>query len=96
MIMVYTVTKNNYVITDKKSKIDIDYVHDFLTNSYWSPGVKPQIVKKAMQGSLCFGIYNKDKQIGYARMITDKATFAYLADVFIEEKFRGRGLGKWL
>ena len=44
--MVYTVTKNNYVITDKKSKIDIDYVHDFLTNSYWSPGVKPQIVKK--------------------------------------------------
>ena len=49
-----------------------------------------------MQGSLCFGIYNKDKQIGYARMITDKATFAYLADVFIEEKFRGRGLGKWL
>ncbi len=94
--MVYTVTKNNYVITDKKSKIDIDYVHDFLTKSYWSPGVKPQIVKKAMQGSLCFGIYNKDKQIGYARMITDKATFAYLADVFIEEKFRGRGLGKWL
>jgi len=96
MIMVYTVTKNNYVITDKKSKIDIDYVHDFLTKSYWSPGVKLQIVKKAMQGSLCLGIYNKDKQIGYARMITDKATFAYLADVFIEEKFRGRGLGKWL
>ena len=94
--MVYTVTKNNYVITDKKSKIDIDYVHDFLTKSYWSPGVKLQIVKKAMQGSLCLGIYNKDKQIGYARMITDKATFAYLADVFIEEKFRGRGLGKWL
>ena len=94
--MVYTVTKNNYIITDKKSKIDIDYVHDFLTKSYWSPGVKLQIVKKAMQGSLCFGIYNKDKQIGYARMITDKATFAYLADVFIEEKFRGRGLGKWL
>ena len=94
--MVYTVAKNNYVITDQKSKIDIDYVHDFLTKSYWSPGVKLQIVKKAMQGSLCFGIYNKDKQIGYARMITDKATFAYLADVFIEEKFRGRGLGKWL
>ncbi len=94
--MEYTVTKNNYVITDKKSKIDIDYVLDFLTKSYWSPGVKRQIVKKAMQGSLCFGIYNKDKQIGYARMITDKATFAYLADVFIEEKFRRRGLGKWL
>ncbi|MEJ7673026.1 MAG: GNAT family N-acetyltransferase [Chitinophagaceae bacterium] len=72
-------------------------MHDFLTKSYWSPGVKLKIVKKAMQGSLCFGIYNKDKQIGYARMITDKATFAYLADVFIEEKFRAsRGLGKWL
>jgi N-acetylglutamate synthase-like GNAT family acetyltransferase len=94
--MEYIITKNNFTITDKKSKIDIDYVHAFLTNSYWSPGVKRQVVKKAKQGSLCFGIYDKDKQMGYARMITDKATFAYLADVFIDEKFRGKGLGKWL
>jgi GNAT superfamily N-acetyltransferase len=101
--MSYTVAKNNYIISTDKSKIDIDYVHRFLSQSYWSPGVSIQVVKKAMEGSLCFGIYNNDlqtlpacRQIGYARMITDRATFAYLADVFIDEDYRGKGLGKWL
>ncbi len=94
--MEYSVTKDNYVITDKKSQIDIDYVHHFLTHSYWSPGVSIETVKKAMHGSLCFGIYDDEKQIGYARMVTDTATFAYLADVFIDEDYRGKGLGQWL
>jgi len=94
--MSYSVNKNNYLISTDKSKIDIDYVHGFLSQSYWSPGVPVQVVKKAMKGSLCFGIYYRDKQIGYARMVTDKATFAYLADVFIDENYRGKGLGKWL
>ena len=101
--MDYTVAKNNYIISTDKSKIDIDYVHRFLTRSYWSPGIHIQIVKKAMEGSLCFGIYEGDeqnqraeRQVGYARMITDEATFAYLADVFIDEDYRGKGLGKWL
>ncbi len=95
-MMDYTVIKNEFSISTDKTKIDIEYVHQFLTQSYWSPGVPLETVKKAMDGSLCFSIYDKDKQMGYARMITDKATFAYLADVFIDEKFRGRGLGKWL
>lgn len=108
--MSYTVEKNNYLISTDKSKIDIDYVHSFLTQSYWSPGVPIQVVKKAMEGSLSFGIYDNDtqilpagrqalpagRQVGYARMITDKATFGWLADVFIDEGYRGRGLGKWL
>ena len=101
--MSYTVVKNNYLISTDKSKIDIDYVHRFLTQSYWSPGIHIQVVKKAMEGSLCFGIYERDeqnpraeRQVGYARMITDQATFAYLADVFIDEDHRGKGLGKWL
>ena len=94
--MNYIVAKNNYTISTDKSKIDIDYVHGFLSQSYWSGGVQIEIVKKAMQGSLCFGVYDSDKQIGYARMVTDKATFAYLADVFIDENYRGKGLGKWL
>lgn len=94
--MDYTVTKNEFTISTDKTKIDIDYVHQFLTLSYWSPGVPIETVKKAMDGSLCFGIYDKDRQVGYARMITDKATFAYLADVFIDEKLRGKGFGKWL
>ena len=94
--MIYEVKKNNYLISTDKSKIDIDYVHRFLSQSYWSPGVHLQLVKKAMKGSLCFGVYRKNKQVGYARMVTDKATFAYLADVFIDENYRGKGLGKWL
>ena len=101
--MSYTAVKNNYFITTDKSKIDIDYVHRFLSQSYWSPGVQIQVVKKAMEGSLCFGIFDNDiqtlpvgRQVGYARMITDKATFAYMADVFIDENYRGKGLGKWL
>jgi N-acetylglutamate synthase-like GNAT family acetyltransferase len=101
--MHYIVAKNTYVISTDKSKIDIDYIHRFLSQSYWSPGILMQVVKKAMEGSLCFGIYNCDKQtsptgrqVGYARVITDKATFAYLADVFIDEIHRGKGLGKWL
>jgi len=100
--MIYTAAKNNYVISTDKTKIDIDYVHGFLSQSYWSPGISLQVVKKAIKGSLCFGIYDNDiqtlpagRQFGYARMVTDKATFAYLADVFIDQNYRGKGLGKW-
>lgn len=94
--MEYTITENNFIISTDKSKIDLEFVHGFLSNSYWSPGVPMQTVKKAMHGSLCFGVYENDKQVGYARMVTDTATFAYLADVFIDENYRGKGLGKWL
>ena len=94
--MEYSVTENNFIISTDKNKINIGYVHDFLSHSYWSPGVPIETVTKAMNGSLCFGVYDNDKQIGYARMVTDTATFAYLADVFIDENYRGKGLGKWL
>ncbi len=94
--MEYAVTQNNFTISSDKNKIDIDYVHEFLSHSYWSPGVPMETVKKAMNGSLCFGVYDNGKQIGYARMVTDTATFAYLADVFIDENYRGKGLAKWL
>ena len=94
--MIYNIEKNNYLISTDKNKIDVAYVHAFLSQSYWSPGVPIKVVKKAMTGSLAFGVYYKDKQVGYARMVTDKATFAYLADVFIDEDHRGKGLAKWL
>ena len=94
--MNYSVTRNEFTISTDKNKIDLDYVQRFLSQSYWSPGVEMQVVKKAMEGSLCFGVYDNNKQVGYARVITDTATFAYLADVFIDENYRGRGLGKWL
>jgi N-acetylglutamate synthase-like GNAT family acetyltransferase len=94
--MSYTVLKNNFIISTDKNKIDVDYVHGFLASSYWSPGIPLDKVKKSIAGSLCFGVYNNEQQVGFARMVTDSSSFAYLADVFIDEKCRGNGLGKWL
>ena len=68
----------------------------FLTRSYWAEGISKEVIKRSIEGALCFGVFENDKQIGFARMITDKATFAYLADVFIIEEYRGLGLSKWL
>lgn len=94
--MNYSASKNDFIITTNKTKINIEYVHGFLSTSYWSPGISINVVKKAIKGSLCFGIYHNQKQVGFARLITDKATFAYLADVFVDENYRGQGLSKWL
>ena len=76
--------------------MDIDLIHSFLTRSYWAEGISKEIVSRSIEGALCFGVFENDKQVGFARMITDKATFAYLADVFIIEEYRGLGLSKWL
>lgn len=89
-------SKENYVISDDPSRIDFDVVHRMLTNCYWSPGISKELVIKAAQGSFVLGIYKGQEQVGYARVITDRATFAYLCDVIIDEKERGQGLGKWL
>ena len=76
--------------------MDIDLIHSFLTRSYWAEGISKEIIRRSIEGALCFGVFENDKQIGFARMITDKATFAYLADVFIIDEYRGLGLSKWL
>jgi GNAT superfamily N-acetyltransferase len=91
-----TVHKDNFSISTDKSKLDISIIHDFLSHSYWSENIPKEIIQKSIEGSLCFGVYAGDKQVGFARMVTDKATFAYLADVFIIEAYRGKGLSKWL
>jgi GNAT superfamily N-acetyltransferase len=83
------------VDTDQ-SRLDLRTIHEFLTNSYWARGVPLEVVERSVRGSLCFGLYEGDRQIGFARVITDYATFAYLADVFVLESHRGRGLGKVL
>jgi GNAT superfamily N-acetyltransferase len=90
------VTKDNYSITTEKIKLDIDFIHQFLTRSYWAEGISKEIVAKSIEGSLCFGVFDGNRQVGFARMITDGGTFAYLADVFIEKNYRGKGLSKWL
>jgi N-acetylglutamate synthase-like GNAT family acetyltransferase len=86
----------DYVISTDRSKIDVDVVHDFLSQSYWAENIPKGIVHKSIQNSLCFGVYRQDSLIGFARVISDFATFAYLADVFILPAERGKGLSKWL
>jgi len=88
--------KDGYSISTDKSKIDIDIVQGYLSQSYWAEGIPKETVKRSIEHSLCFGVYKQEKQIGFARVISDCATFAYLADVFILEKERGKGLSKWL
>lgn len=91
-----TIAKNQFTITTEKEKLDIEVIHSFLTRSYWAEGISKEVIKRSIEGALCFGLFENGKQIGFARMITDKATFAYLADVFIIEEYQGRGLSKWL
>ena len=88
--------RGEYAISSEPGRLDLEVVHDFLTNSYWAKGVSEELVRRSIEYSLCFGVYHEQTQVGFARVITDRATFAYLADVFIVEQHRGHGLGKWL
>ena len=88
--------KDTFTISTDKHKLDIPYIHRFLVQSYWAENIPIEIVERSINGSFCFGVYEGEQQIGFARVITDKATFGYLADVFIDEKYRGRGLSKKL
>ncbi len=89
--------KNEYLISTDKQKLDIELIHNFLTNeSGWSTGIPMEKVKKSIDTSLNFGIYDGQKLIGYARIISDFATIAYLGDVFVLTTYRGLGLSKWL
>jgi GNAT superfamily N-acetyltransferase len=83
-------------ISTDPAKIDIGVVHQFLTNSYWAKGIPLDTVQRSIEHSLCFGVYKGNRQVGFARVITDYATFAYLADVFVLEAHRGQGLSRWL
>ena len=85
-----------YTISTDKTKLDIPLIHNFLTTSYWAEGRTLGTVKASTKGSLCFGVYHGDAQVGFARVITDYAVFAYLADVFILETHWGHALGKRL
>lgn len=85
-----------FLISTDQTKLDVDVVHNFLTRSYWAAGIPRATVVRAIENSLCFGVYDNAKQIGFARVISDFATYAYIADVFILEPYRERGLGKEL
>ena len=91
------ISHDNFVISDDRSRLDIEKVHRFLSEeSYWAKNRTFEQTATAIENSICFGMYEGERQIGFARVVTDKATFAYLGDVFILDEFRGRGLSKWL
>jgi N-acetylglutamate synthase-like GNAT family acetyltransferase len=86
-----------YEISTDTHRLDVEVIHNFLAEeSYWSPGIPRAIVERAIQNSLCFGVYHGAAQVGFARVVTDKSTFALLADLFILSAHRGNGLSKWL
>ena len=86
-----------FVIADDPSRLDVDVIHGFLSRSYWSTGVPRAIVEQGIERSVVFGVYARSgEQVAFARVVSDCASFAYLADVFVLEGFRGRGLSKWL
>jgi len=81
-------------LSDDKTLLQVDRVHGWLAGSYWSPGISRDLVERAIAGSHCLGAYRDGVQVGYARTITDHATFAWIADVFVDESCRGEGLGR--
>jgi len=95
--MICEKTVGHFLFSNDKSKLQVDVIHNYLSKeSYWAKNISMNLVEETIKGSVCFGVYFEEKQIGYARVITDMASFGYLADVFILEGYRGKGLSKEL
>lgn len=91
------ITQNAYTISNDKDKLQLDIIHQYLTEeAYWTTGRTREMTEKTIEHSLCFGLYHQDRQVGFARVVTDHTIFAYLCDVFVLSDFQGQGLGKWL
>jgi GNAT superfamily N-acetyltransferase len=101
--------RGDFLISTDRERLSLDVIHDFLTNCYWAKGISREIVERSIEHSLCFGVYGENssfdaakgghkalQQVGFARVVSDFATVAYLGDVFMLESHRGRGLSKWL
>jgi GNAT superfamily N-acetyltransferase len=89
-------TRGSLTISTDPKRLNRETIHDFLKSSYWAPGISREVVDRSIDGAMCFGLYDGDAQVGFARVISDQATFAYIADVFVLDSHRGRGLGVWL
>jgi GNAT superfamily N-acetyltransferase len=88
--------RGDFAISTDRGRLDREAIHAFLSNSYWARGIPREVLDRSIENALCFGVYEGQKLVGFARVITDFSTFAYLADVFVLESHRGRGLSKWL
>ena len=89
-------SKGDYEVSTDPARIDVLMVHEVLTSSYWAKGIPLETVQESIENSISFGVYHGQQLVGFARVISDRATFAYLADVFILPSHRGRGLSRWL
>lgn len=85
-----------YLVTADQARLDLTAIHGYLKRSYWSPGIPFALMERAVRNSLSFGLFHDDAQIGFARVVTDRATYGYLADVYVLESYRGQGLATWL
>jgi N-acetylglutamate synthase-like GNAT family acetyltransferase len=94
---IYEESKDDFLISTDKNKLDTAAIHHYLsTGSYWAKNIPLQKVQRSIEHSFCFGVYKNNEQVGFARLITDYTTYAYLADVYILNEYRGLGLSKWL
>lgn len=96
MSPILTSAPEGYELSCDPERLDLDAIHGFLVGSYWARGIPRELVARSLRGSLCFGLFHGNDQVGFARVISDRATFAYLCDVYVLEQHRGRGLGRWL
>src|SRR5215469_18411989 len=86
----------DYLVSTDPARLDLDVIHSYLAGSYWAEGIPRELVARSIENSLCFGVFRGEDQVGFARVVSDYATFAYIGDVFILAQHRGRGLGKFL
>jgi len=94
--MVHELRDHDILVSTDPARLDLDTIHGFLTNSYWAAGVPRETLERSIRHSICFGAFDEDRQVGFARVISDRATYAYVADVFVLPSHRGRGVGKRL
>jgi GNAT superfamily N-acetyltransferase len=94
--MPYELTRGDFLLSTEPKRLDLEGTFEFLSRSYWARHRPREVFLRAVEHSLCFGLYRGSRQIGFARVISDSATFAYLADVYVVELYRGRGLAKWM
>jgi len=89
-------TRDGFELSTDPARMDLDTVHGFISQSYWGQGRTREVMQRAMANAICFGVFRDGVQVAFARVVTDRAVFAYLADVFVHPEWRGRGLSKWI
>src|SRR5262249_6293370 len=93
--MSYEIRRGPFLLSTDRSRLNVTVIQRFLSDSYWAPGVPESVVRRSIEGSLCFGVYEEERQVAFGRVVTDYATFAWIADVFVLGPWRGRGLAQW-